>query len=105
MFEGLDMSQLMAQAQQLQADMVKAQEEQAAKTFTGESGAGLVTVTITGSGELTGVDIKPEACEAEDVDMLSALIVAAFRSAKEEADTAMKDSMPNMPEMPPGLGF
>lgn len=108
MFEGLDMGQLMAQAQQLQADMVRAQEEQAARTFTASAGGELVKVTITGAGELTDVEIQPEAWDPDDTETLSALIVAAFRAAKQEADEALQagmPAMPQMPQMPPGLGF
>lgn len=61
MFEGLDMNALMEQAQKLQADMLKAQQEQAAKSFEGNAGGGLVKVTVSGAGELTDVQIKPEA--------------------------------------------
>lgn len=100
MFEGLDMNALMEQAQKLQADMLKAQEEQAAKSFDGNAGGGLVKVTVSGSGELTGVEIKPEAWDPEDTETLGALVVAAFRTAKEQADEAMKAGMPDMPGMP-----
>lgn len=111
MFEGLDMNALMEQAQKLQADMLKAQQEQAAKTFEGDAGGGLVKVTVSGSGELTDVQIKPEACDADDTETLAALIIAAFRTAKEQADDAMKAGMPDMPQMPGmpgapgGIGF
>lgn len=100
MFEGLDMNALMEQAQKLQADMMKAQEEQAAKSFEGDAGGGLVKVTVSGSGELTDVQVKPEACDPDDTETLGALIVAAFRTAKEQADEAMKEGMPQMPGMP-----
>lgn len=105
MFEGLDMNELMAQAQKLQADMLKAQEEQAAKSFEGESGGGLVKVTVSGTGELTGVEIDPEAWDPEDTETLAALIIAAFRTAKEQADEAAKAGLPPMPQLPGGLGF
>lgn len=105
MFEGLDMNALMEQAQKLQADMLKAQEEQAAKTFEGTAGGELVTATVSGTGELLNIEIKPEACDPEDTETLSALIIAAFRAAKEQADDALKAGMPAMPQMPGGIGF
>ena len=105
MFEGLDMNALMEQAQKLQADMVKAQEEQAAKTFDGDAGGGLVKVTVSGTGELLNVEIKPEAWDPDDTETLSALIIAAFRTAKEQADEALKAGLPQMPQLPGGLGF
>ncbi|GAB3816188.1 hypothetical protein GCM10028820_15020 [Tessaracoccus terricola] len=111
MFEGLDMNALMEQAQKLQADMLKAQQEQAAKSFEGNAGGGLVKVTVSGAGELTDVQIKPEAWDPDDTETLGALVVAAFRTAKEQADDAMKAGMPEMPQMPGmpgapgGIGF
>lgn len=105
MFEGLDMGQLMAQAQQLQADMLKAQEELAARRFDGAAGQDAVAVTITGGGDLVDVRIRTDAWDPEDPETLGALVVAAFRAAKEQADAAMKSSMPAMPTLPPGLGF
>lgn len=106
MFEGLDMNALMEQAQKLQADMLKAQQEQAAKSFDGSAGGGLVKVTVSGAGELTAVEIKPEAWDPEDTETLGALVVAAFRTAKDQADEAMTAGMPEMPGMPglPGGG-
>lgn len=111
MFEGLDMNALMEQAQKLQADMLKAQQEQAAKSFEGDAGGGLVKATVSGAGELIDVQIKPEAWDPDDTETLGALVVAAFRTAKEQADDAMKAGMPEMPQMPGmpgapgGIGF
>lgn len=97
--EGFDMNALMQQAQKLQEDMAKAQEEMASRTFTSTAGGDLVSVTLNGQGNLESVTIKPEA--AEDVETLQDLIVAAFRSAKSDADQALVESMPQVP----GLGM
>ncbi len=105
MFEGLDMGQLMAQAARLQEELARAQEEQAARTFDGTAGGGLVGVTISGDGDLLGVRISPEAWDPEDTEVLSELIVAAFRGAREQAEAAMRAGMPAMPQLPEGLGF
>ena len=105
MFEGMDMNALLAQAQQMQADMMKAQEEQANKTFDGTSGGGLVTATVSGLGDLVQLEISPDAWDPEDTEVLSALVIAAFRAAKDEADHAAQASMPQMPQLPEGLGF
>lgn len=105
MFEGLDMNALMEQAQKLQADMLKAQEEQAAKTFEGTAGGGLVKATVTGTGDLQNLEISPDAADPEDTETLSALVIAAFRNAKEQADEALQQGMPAMPNLPGGIGF
>lgn len=105
MFEGMDMNALLAQAQQMQADMVKAQEDQASRTFDGTAGGGLVTATVSGLGDLLNLEISPEAWDPEDTETLSALIIAAFRAAKAESDGAAQASMPQMPELPEGFGF
>lgn len=108
MFDGLDMNALMEQAAKLQADMMKAQEEQAAKTFEGTAGGGLVKATVSGTGELTDIQISPDAWDPEDTETLSALVVAAFRDGKKQADEAMAAGMPavpGLPGMPGGIGF
>lgn len=102
MFEGMDMNALLAQAQQMQADMLKAQEDQANRRFDGTSGGGLVTATVSGLGDLLHLEISPEAWDPEDTETLAALVIAAFRAAKEESDGAAQASMPQLPE---GLGF
>lgn len=103
MFGDFDINALMAQAQQLQEDLARAQAELAEKTFTATAGGELVTVTISGGGDIERIDIKPEAWDPEDTETLSALIIAAFRSAKAEADAATAAAMPDLPSMP-GLG-
>ncbi len=105
MFEGMDMNALLAQAQQMQADMMKAQEDQANRTFEGTSGGGLVTAQVSGLGDLMHLEISPEAWDPEDPETLAALVIAAFRAAKEEADGAAQASMPQMPSLPEGFGF
>ncbi len=97
--EGFDMNALMQQAQQLQEDMVKAQEEMASRSFTASAGGDLFSVTLNGQGIMTGIEIKSEA--ADDIETLQDLIIAAFRSAKAEADQALAEAMPQVP----GLGM
>lgn len=97
--EGFDMNALMQQAQQLQEDMAKTQEEIASRSFTASAGGDLVSVTLNGQGVMTGIEIKPEA--ADDIETLQDLIIAAFRSAKTEADQALVEAMPQVP----GLGM
>lgn len=105
MFEGMDMNALLAQAQQMQADVLKAQEDQANRRFDGSSGGGLVTATVSGLGDLLHLEISPDAWDPEDPETLAALVIAAFRAAKEEADGAAQANMPQMPQMPENFGF
>ena len=98
--QGFDMNALLAQAQAMQSQIARAQEELAAKQVLGSAGGDLVQVTVNGAGELLNVDIKPEAWDPEDPETLSALIVAAFRAAKSEADAAMAAALPEMPQLP-----
>lgn len=100
MFGDFDINALMQQAQQLQEDLERAQRELGEKTFSAEAGGDLVAVTVNGKGELTGLTIQPEACDPDDTETLAALIVAAYRAAKSEADGAMAAAMPDMPAIP-----
>ncbi len=95
--DGFDMNALMQQAQKLQEDMARAQEEMAARTFSASAGGDMVSVTLTGQGNLESITIQPEA--VEDIETLQDLILAAFRSAKEEMDQALVQSMPQVPGM------
>lgn len=83
---GFDMNALLQQAQQMQEQMMSAQEQLAAETVDGTVGDGLVTVTVTGTGDLVGVSIKKGTFDPEDPEDLEDLIVAAYRDAKSQAD-------------------
>jgi nucleoid-associated protein EbfC len=75
------MQQLMKQAQKMQQQLAAAQEELAAAEVTGSAGGGLVTATMTGSGELTALTIAPAAVDPDDIETLQDLVVAAVRDA------------------------
>jgi DNA-binding YbaB/EbfC family protein len=75
------MAQLMKQAQKMQQQLEAAQAELAAAEVTGSAGGGVVTATLTGSGELTALTIDPKVVDPEDVETLQDLIVAAVRDA------------------------
>lgn len=83
---GFDMNALLQQAQQMQEQMMSAQQELADSTVVGTVGDGLVTVTVTGTGDLVGVSIKKGSFDPEDTEDLEDLIVAAYRDAKAQAD-------------------
>ena len=90
--EGGDMSGFLAQAQAMQQPLLTAQQELAETEITGSAGGDLVTATITGAGELVGLQIKPEAVDPEDTETLADLVVAAVRdaSSKSQALAAAK---------------
>ena len=79
------MSQLLEQAQRMQQQLTEAQEQLAQEEVTGSAGGGLVTATMTGSGELTAVTISPEAVDPDDLETLQDLVVAAVRDASRAA--------------------
>ncbi|GAA0264197.1 MULTISPECIES: YbaB/EbfC family nucleoid-associated protein [Cryptosporangium] len=104
----LDMQAILAQAQQMQQHIMEAQAQLAEAEFTGVAGGGLVTATVTGTGELTGLAIQPAAVDPEDTETLADLVVAAVRAANAEAQKAAADSMgPLAGGLPglPGLGM
>ena len=88
-----DLSQLMKQAQEMQQQLVAAQEELARTLVTGSAGGGLVSATMTGDGELTALTIAPAAVDPDDLETLQDLVVAAVRDAKRAADQLAADRM------------
>ncbi len=91
--QGPNMNQLLKQAQQMQAEMAKAQEELKNETVEASAGGGMVKVTMTGDMQLRGIEISPDAVDPEDVDMLQDMVAAAvneaLRSAQELAASRM----------------
>jgi len=88
-----DMAQLLKQAQQMQQQLVAAQEELAQREVTGSAGGSLVTATMTGSGDLVSVTIAPAAVDPDDLETLQDLVVAAVRDAKRAADELAATTM------------
>ncbi|MFT3833246.1 MAG: YbaB/EbfC family nucleoid-associated protein [Micropruina sp.] len=101
--QGFDMNALLAQAQAMQSQIQRAQDELAAKQVRGSAGGDLVQVTVSGSGELLAVDIKPEAWDDDDPSTLGDLIVAAVRDANKKVAILAESSMPQLPDLG-GLG-
>ena len=91
--DGFDMGSLLQQAQQMQQQMVNAQEELAAASVEGTVGDGLVTVTLSGVGELTGVSIKRGSFDPDDTEDLEDLIVAAYRDAKVKSEALAAEKL------------
>lgn len=90
---GGNMQQMMRQAQKMQENMVKVQQEVEAKEVEASSGGGVVTAKVNGKKELLELTIKPEAVDPDDVEMLQDLIVAAVNEALGDADEMMKTEM------------
>ena len=88
-----NMANLVKQAQAMQAQMAKVQEEAASKTVTGTAGGGMVSVTANGGMEIVSVVINPEAGKSGDVDMLQDLVLAATNDALKKARQMMADHM------------
>ncbi len=84
---------MIKQAQKMQQDMMKMQSEMEEKTYTAASGGGMVTAVVSGKHEVVSLEIKPEAVDPEDVEMLQDMIVAAVNEAMRAADTAMAEGM------------
>lgn len=82
---GMDLSKMMKQAQKMQEDLAKAQEDLLNKTVEGTAGGGVVTVTCNGHREVTAVKIKPEAVDPDDVETLEDLVLAAVRDGQTKA--------------------
>ena len=80
------MAQLLQQAQQMQQQLVAAQQELAQTEVTGTAGGGLVSATMTGAGELTALTIAPAAVDPDDVETLQDLVVAAVRDASRQVN-------------------
>ena len=80
-----DMQELIRQAAEVQAALQQAQMELLQTEVTGTAGGELVTVTMTGGAEITDIKIKPEAVDADDIESLQDLILAAYRDAHNKA--------------------
>jgi DNA-binding YbaB/EbfC family protein len=79
------MQAILQQAQQMQQQLMSAQQELAEAEVTGSAGGGLVTAVVSGGGELKSLTIDPKVVDPDDVETLADLIVAAVRDANTEA--------------------
>jgi DNA-binding YbaB/EbfC family protein len=100
-----DIGSLMKQAQKMQAEMQKAQEQLAAIEVTGEAGGGLVKLTMTCKHEVRGVRIDPSLV-GDDREMLEDVLVAAFNDALRKVERTVQDRLGGVTAglgLPPGL--
>ena len=91
---GMNMQAMIKQAQKMQQDMLKAQEEIAQMETEATAGGGAVKVVVTGTNTVKSLEIKPEVVDPDDIEMLQDLVVAAvneaFRLAQEKSENSMK---------------
>lgn len=90
---GGNMNKMMKQVQKMQQDMMKMQEELASRTVESTAGGGVVKVVANGKNEILSVEIKPEAVDPDDVEMLQDLVVAAVNEALKKAQEMVSEEM------------
>ena len=99
---GMNQAAMMKQAQKMQQEMLRMQEELENKVFTATSGGGMVTAGVTGKHELQTLEINPEAVDPDEVEMLQDMIIAAVNEAMRAAET---ESQNNMAKLTGGLNL
>ncbi len=99
---GMNQAAMMKQAQKMQQEMLRMQEEMENKTYTAAAGGGMVTATVNGKHQVVGIEIKPEAVDPDDVEMLQDMVIAAVNEAMRIAD---KDASDNMSRLTGGLNL
>ena len=101
-----NLSGLMKQAQQMQTKMQELQAKLEALEVEGQSGAGLVAVTLSGKGDMRRIRIDPKLADPSDVEMLQDLVVAAHNDAKRKLEQVTADEMQKISgglQLPPGM--
>ena len=101
-----NLADIMKQVQSMQSKMTDMQAKLESTTVTGQSGGGLVKVTLNGKGVLAGIDIDASLMKADEKDILEDLIVAAHADAKSKAEAAAAEEMKSVTgglPLPPGL--
>ena len=99
---GMNQAAMMKQAQKMQQELLRMQEEQETKTFTATVGGGMVSATVNGKHEVVGLTIKPEAVDPDDVEMLQDMVIAAVNEAQR---TAEAEAASNMSRLTGGLNL
>ena len=99
---GMNQAAMMKQAQKMQQEMLRMQEEMENKTYSATTGGGMVTATVNGKHEVVDLKINPEAVDPDDVEMLQDMVIAAVNEAMRAADA---DSAQNMSRLTGGLNL
>jgi DNA-binding YbaB/EbfC family protein len=97
-----DMNALLKQAQEMQEQMQKMQEDAAKETASATAGGGMVTVVATAAGEITELTIDPKAIDPSDPELLADMVMAATNEALRAAHAKVEAKMKSM--LPPDLG-
>lgn len=105
-----NMGKLLKQAQKMQADIARAQDEVAAMEIEASAGGGAVMARVNGKMEITSLKISPEAVDPNDVEMLEDLVAAAVNKAMRDVRAKSEERMAQATAgmagmMPPGMGF
>ena len=90
---GMNHAAMIKQAQKMQREMLRMQQEQEARTFTAKAGGGMVAATVNGKHEMVNLEINPEAVDPDDVEMLQDMIIAAVNEAMRAADAEAASNM------------
>jgi hypothetical protein len=98
-----NMQSMMQQAQKVQEEMERVKKEIKNKTVSEESGGGMVSVTMNGANEITKMKISKEIVDAEDVEMLEDLVVAAVNKASKSAQEMSEQEMNKVAGMLPNI--
>ena len=99
---GMNQAAMMKQAQKMQQEMLRMQQEMETKTYTAAAGGGMVKATVNGKHEVVDLQINPEAVDPDDVEMLQDMVIAAINEAMRAAD---EDSANNMSRLTGGLNL
>jgi DNA-binding YbaB/EbfC family protein len=97
-----DMNKMLKEAQRMQAELAKAQEEAAQEIVEASAGGGMVTVKANGAGEVVEIRIDPKAIDPDDPELLADLVLAAVNEALRSAHGLMQSKMSGI--VPGGLG-
>lgn len=99
---GMNQAAMIRQAQKMQQDMLRMQEEMENKTYSASAGGGVVTAAVNGKHQLVSLSIQQEAVDPDDVEMLQDMVMAAVNEALRAADT---DAQNNMAQLTGGLNL
>ncbi|WP_353857922.1 YbaB/EbfC family nucleoid-associated protein [Azospirillum formosense] len=101
-----NLGQMMKQAQQMQAKMQEMQARLGEVEMTGQSGAGMVNVTVNGKGEMKKIKLDKSIVDPEDIEVLEDLIIAAFNDAKAKVEQHVANETQSLMggmKLPPGM--
>ena len=90
---GMNQAAMIKQAQKMQMEMQRMQEEMENKTYTAAAGGGMVKASVNGKHEVVNLEINPEAVDPDDVEMLQDMVIAAVNEAMRAADTEAANNM------------